>query len=98
MRVDLKLGECVAIATFTKKDFTTADDVSVIASMLCNRFCFDVLMQLEGTDTEIKNRLKPRVRYAILAHDFRRSSNDPDAADIHFGKEKELLKYLEKFK
>jgi len=98
MRANFRFGDCVVIASFTKKDFTTNHDLIEISSMMCASLSFSGYMSLEGTSEEIRDKMQPRAKYALLAHNFRRICDDDDAIDIHFGKEKDLLKYIEKFR
>jgi len=98
MRANFRFGDGVVIATFTKKDFTTNHEFSALSSMMCASQGFSGEMELEGTSEEVRDKLQSRVKYALLAHNFRRICNDDDAVDLHFGKEKDLLKYIEKFR
>jgi len=89
MKVDLRFGEDVAIASFTKKQITSCYDIRKMSSMLCMSLSFSGFIDINPEnlpDNEIIDKLSSNIRYAIIA------ILSEDGADVEFGTERALLK------
>jgi len=95
VKVDLKFRDGIAMASFTKKQITSCKDILEISSMLCMSLSFSGYVDINPDnlpDEEVIEKLRPNVRYAVLA--ISRDSCNGRESDIAFGLEKDLLKTI----